>query len=194
MRQICVSKHTIIGSDNSLPPGRHQAIVWTNTRRLLIWPLGTKFRAISIKIHISSFKHMHLKMSSAKCQPCCLSLNLLTPVLTPLPGRMFQVPWWPSVWVVPCVLASASYLPPPSGADRQNGKRWRTCTEDDSCWRWGSGSSRISPEDRYTRSATGQDEFAAVIYNIQCVWRHTYPWKYSSILKGTHGAPFTNMV
>ena len=27
---ICVSKLTIIGSDNGLSPGRHQAIIWTN--------------------------------------------------------------------------------------------------------------------------------------------------------------------
>ena len=27
---ICVNKLTIIDSDNGLPPGRHQAIIWTN--------------------------------------------------------------------------------------------------------------------------------------------------------------------
>ena len=27
---ICISKLTIIGSDNSLSPGQHQAIIWTN--------------------------------------------------------------------------------------------------------------------------------------------------------------------
>ena len=27
---ICVSKLTIIGSDNGLSPGRRQAIIWTN--------------------------------------------------------------------------------------------------------------------------------------------------------------------
>ena len=35
---ICVSKLTIIGSDNGLSPGRRQAIVWTNARILLIRP------------------------------------------------------------------------------------------------------------------------------------------------------------
>ena len=40
---ICVSKLTIIGSDNGLSPGRHQAIIWTNTE-ILIWPLGKKLR------------------------------------------------------------------------------------------------------------------------------------------------------
>ena len=36
-------KHTIIGSDYDLPPGRHQAIIWTNVRVLLLRTLGIKF-------------------------------------------------------------------------------------------------------------------------------------------------------
>ena len=40
---ICVSKLRIIGSDNSLSPGRCLAIIWANTRILLIWPMGTYF-------------------------------------------------------------------------------------------------------------------------------------------------------
>ena len=40
---ICVSKLTIIGSDNGLSPGRRQAIIWTNAGILLIRPLGTNF-------------------------------------------------------------------------------------------------------------------------------------------------------
>ena len=35
-----VSNITIIGSDNGLLPGGHQAIIWTNDWILLIWPLG----------------------------------------------------------------------------------------------------------------------------------------------------------
>ena len=35
---ICISKLTIIGSDNGLSPGRRQAIIWTNARLLLIGP------------------------------------------------------------------------------------------------------------------------------------------------------------
>ena len=57
----CVSKLTIIGSDNGLAP--------TNAGTLLIWPLGTNFSEISIEIHIFSFKKMHLKMSSGKWWP-----------------------------------------------------------------------------------------------------------------------------
>ena len=62
----CISKLTIIGSDNGLSPSRHQAIVWTKAGLLLIWPLGTNFSEILFKIHIFSFRKMHLKMSSGK--------------------------------------------------------------------------------------------------------------------------------
>ena len=62
---ICVSKLTIIGSDNGLSPSRRQAIIWTNAGILLIRPSGTNFSEILIKIEVFSFKKMHLKMSSA---------------------------------------------------------------------------------------------------------------------------------
>ena len=61
---ICVSKLTIIGSDNGLSPGRRQAIIWTNAGILLIRTLGTNFSEILGQIHSFSFKKMHLKMSS----------------------------------------------------------------------------------------------------------------------------------
>ena len=48
--QICVSKLTIIGSDNGLSPDRHQAIIWTNAGLMLIGPLGTNFSEILIEI------------------------------------------------------------------------------------------------------------------------------------------------
>ena len=63
---ICVGNLTIIGSDNGLSPGI-----------LLIGPLGTKFSEILIKIHTFSFRKIHLKMSSGKWRPFCLSLNVL---------------------------------------------------------------------------------------------------------------------
>ena len=78
MTHICVSKITIIGSDNGLSPGRRQAINWTNVGIFLIWPLWTNFAKIVIEIHISSFKKMHLKMLSVKFLPFCLGLNALT--------------------------------------------------------------------------------------------------------------------
>ena len=69
---ICVSNLTIIGSDNGLSPGRCQATIWTNDGILLIRPLGRNFSEISIEILTSSFKKMHLKLSSAKRWPFCL--------------------------------------------------------------------------------------------------------------------------
>ena len=74
---ICIGNLTIIGSDNGLSPGRHQAIIWINAGILSIRTLGTKFSEILIYIHTFSFKKMHLKMSSGKCQPFCLGLNVL---------------------------------------------------------------------------------------------------------------------
>ena len=74
---ICISKLTIIGSDNGLAPERRQAIIWTNTGILLIGPLGTDFSEILSKIHIFSFQNMHLKMLSVKWRPFSLSLNVL---------------------------------------------------------------------------------------------------------------------
>ena len=41
---ICVGKLTIIGSDNDLSPGRRQAIIWTNARKLLIRCLENKLQ------------------------------------------------------------------------------------------------------------------------------------------------------
>ena len=75
---ICVSKLTIIGSDNGLSPGRRQAITWTNAWILLIGPLGTNFNETSIEIHTFSFKKINLKLSSGKWRPFCLGLNVLT--------------------------------------------------------------------------------------------------------------------
>ena len=43
---LCISKLTIIGSDNGLSPGWYQAFIWTNTGILLIRTLGTKFNEI----------------------------------------------------------------------------------------------------------------------------------------------------
>ena len=77
VKHTCVSKLTIIGSDNGLSHGQRQAIIWTNARILLIGPLGTKFNEISITIHAFSFKKINLKMSPGKRLPFCLGLNEL---------------------------------------------------------------------------------------------------------------------
>ena len=76
--QICVSKLTIIGSDNGLSPRQCQAIIWTNAGIFLIRILGTNLSEILSRIHTFSFKKMHLKMSSAKSRPFWLGFNVLT--------------------------------------------------------------------------------------------------------------------
>ena len=65
---VCVSKLSIIGSDNGLSPGR---------RILLIGPIGTNFCEILIKVHAFSLKKMHLNMSSGKWRPSRPGLSVL---------------------------------------------------------------------------------------------------------------------
>ena len=95
----CVSKLTIIGSGDGLSPGRRQAIIWTNAGILLIRTLGTNFSAF----RAFSFKKMHLKMSSAKWHPLCLSLNVLTNMC--IVSILARVPWLcllPLRWTCTC--------------------------------------------------------------------------------------------
>ena len=61
---ICVSKLTIIGSDNGLSPGRRQAIIWTNAGILLTRTLGTK---TSVKSY-AKFIHFHSQKCIWKCR------------------------------------------------------------------------------------------------------------------------------
>ena len=84
---ICVSKLTIIGSDNGLSPGRRQAIIWTNAGILLI----RTFSEILIEIGAVSFKKMHLKMSSTKWRPFCLGINVLTTHLPWAGGSVWRL-------------------------------------------------------------------------------------------------------
>ena len=93
---ICVSKLTIIGSDNGLSPGRRQAIIWTNGGILLIRPLGTNFSEILSEIHTFSFKKMHLKTSSAKWRPFCLGLNVLRNIML----QWSVLLWCSTVWLM----------------------------------------------------------------------------------------------
>ena len=81
---ICVSKLTIIGSDNGLSPDRRQAIIWTNAGLLSIGPLRTNFSEILIEILTFSFEKIRLKVSSAKRRPFCLGLNVLIVVVLKL--------------------------------------------------------------------------------------------------------------
>ena len=84
---ICVSKLTIIGSDNGLSPGRRQAIIWTNAGILLIRLLGTNFNEILVEILTLSFMKMRLKVSSAKWRPFCPGLNVLITPGEIIPGN-----------------------------------------------------------------------------------------------------------
>ena len=77
---ICVSKLTIIGSDNGLSPGQRQALIWTIAGILLIRTLETNLSEILSEISAFSFKKRHLKMSSAKWRQLCLGLNVLTTI------------------------------------------------------------------------------------------------------------------
>ena len=104
---ICVSKLTIIGSDNGLSPDRRQAIIWNNAGLLVIGPLGTNFSEIFIEILTFSFKKIPLKVSSAKRRPFCLGLNVLTAldctsniVNKNIQGSekitiLYRLGWWP---------------------------------------------------------------------------------------------------
>ena len=94
---ICVSKITIIGSDNGLSPGRRQVIIWTNVGILLIGPCGTNFHEILIESQTFSFKKMHFKMSSGKWRPFCLGLNVLNFKFTKYPSLLYGTKTWPSL-------------------------------------------------------------------------------------------------
>ena len=74
---ICVSNLAIIGSDNGLSPGRHQAIIWSNAGILLIGPTGTNTGEFSIGTQTFSFTKMPLKMSSLEWRSLYLGLNVL---------------------------------------------------------------------------------------------------------------------
>ena len=74
---ICISKLSIIGSDNSLSPDRCQTIIRTDAGILSIGPIGTIFIEILFEIHKFSFKKIHFKMLSGKWRPFCFSLNVI---------------------------------------------------------------------------------------------------------------------
>ena len=77
---ICVSKLTIICSDNGLSPGQRQAIIWTNAEILLIRTLATKFSKIFSEINTFSFTKMRLKILSVKWCQICPGLNVFMTV------------------------------------------------------------------------------------------------------------------
>ena len=75
MRHICISKLTIIVSDNGLSPGQRQAIIWTNAGILLIGPLGTNFSEILI-IQENAFDNVAWKMVAVLSGPQCVNVPI----------------------------------------------------------------------------------------------------------------------
>ena len=74
MTHLCINNLTIIGSDNGLSPGRHQAIIWTSDGQLLIEHLGTNFSEILIEIltffiQESAFESVVWKMAAILSWP-----------------------------------------------------------------------------------------------------------------------------
>ena len=98
MTHMCVSKLTIIGSDNDLSPDRRQAVIYINAGLFLIGPLGANFFEILIEILTFSLKKMRMKVSSAKRRPFCLGLNVLTPWLLMTVRRRRNGLWHQQPW------------------------------------------------------------------------------------------------
>ena len=82
---ICVSKLTIIGSDNGLSPVRRQAIIWTYAGILLIRPKlqWNVNRTSNIFIHENAFDGVVCEMASILSRPQCVNSSL---------PRTFQMP------------------------------------------------------------------------------------------------------
>ena len=78
---ICVSKLSILGSDNGLSPGRRQAIIWTNARVLLIyWTIRNKIqwhfnRNWYIFIQENAFENVLWKMATILSRPQCVKVE-----------------------------------------------------------------------------------------------------------------------
>ena len=76
--QICVSDLIIIGSDNGLPAGPRQAIIWPNAGIILTAQLEIYFNELLIEIQTFLSMIMNLKMSSGKWRLFRLGLNVLS--------------------------------------------------------------------------------------------------------------------
>ena len=79
---ICVSKLTIIGSDNGLSPDRRQAITWTNAG-LLFWTLRNKLqwnlnRNSKIFIQENAFECVVCETAAILSRPQCVNKLMTT--------------------------------------------------------------------------------------------------------------------
>ena len=76
---VCRSVNwVIIGSGNGLIHVWCQPITWISTDLLSVKTSKTHFNEIVFEIQKFSFKYIHLKMLSEKCQPFCPSLKVLS--------------------------------------------------------------------------------------------------------------------
>ena len=83
---MCASEVIVIGSYNSVSPGRHQANIWTNAGILLFGPLGINFNEILIEIKNSqenAFEIVVCKMTSISSQPHWVILHDLPLAIVP---------------------------------------------------------------------------------------------------------------
>ena len=79
---ICVSKLTIMGSDNGLSSDQHQAIIWTNAEISLFGPLRKKLqwnlnRNSYIFIQEIAFENIVCKMVAILSQPQCIDIEII---------------------------------------------------------------------------------------------------------------------
>ena len=74
MAQSCVGNLTIIGSDNGLPPGLRQAIIWIQCWDIVDWALRNKLRwnfdrISNISIHENAFESVVCEMAVILSRP-----------------------------------------------------------------------------------------------------------------------------
>ena len=82
MTHICVSKLTIIGSDNGVSPGRRQAILWTNYGILIIRTLETNLSEIVQNLYIfikkNAFEKCRLENGGHLSRPQCANRKFIS--------------------------------------------------------------------------------------------------------------------
>ena len=75
---ICVSKMALIGSDNGLPPGRRQAIIWTNAGIYSIHTVGTNSSEIAssyIFVQENAPENIICEMGDIVSRPHCVNAH-----------------------------------------------------------------------------------------------------------------------
>ena len=77
---IRVSTLTIMGSDNGLSPGCHQAIIWTKCRNIVNWILRNKlqwnvYRNLYICVQENAFEIVVMKLTAILSRPQCVNTH-----------------------------------------------------------------------------------------------------------------------